>query len=466
MERQKARELEIQQMLVDVVTDKDIYYLADQNRYLMYRKGKGWKTYLAEAMHKVLGLTESVEKQCLDEVLRAARRLKETSAITFADCDDTVLNFLSRKDWLKPVEGDYNAVFDIVMQSLSDGKQENRDHIEKCLVYKYLHPEDYRIPCITISGGGGAGKNEFVEQVLATIFGGLQVAVLGTEAAFGQFNGQMIGKTVVFIDEAIVEKSDAEDLKRKVGNKTISINEKYGLQGTYDNTPWYWLGGNGTNGAVMLAKDVTDRRYSVLTVKHSVMYWVAKYLDIELPRVGAVLPDSHEAVQWYRENQWALSDRTQVSHWLHSLIERWGDQKFVPSALHADDYEAVAESQKNTLDETMEFVFKRDTFAHIEATTLYRVYRLLCKETSTGYVKKRNTFYTDARRWLEINMPHIVWRKINIKLGPKEKTSANVFTYLDVSMVARNDHDFIMLDDYGDDESVKEITEKVEWEAA
>jgi hypothetical protein len=438
--------------LAPYITEKDVYYVGEKNCYMMYQNEGGWKSYEPAAMAKLARLTSADDKEIFDDLLRATGRLKEYTVISFHKKPENILNFLSTEDWLHPTQGEYHPIFDIVMSSLSGGKQENRDHLEKCLVWKYKHPEDYKVPCITISGAGGVAKNEFVELTLSTIFGERQVIALGTEQAFGQYNGQMIGKTVVFIDEAIVEKSDAEALKRKVGNKTISINEKYGLQGTYENTPWYWLGGNGTNGAVMLAKDVTDRRYSVLTVKHSVMYWVCLHLAIDPPQIGEVLPASHEAVQWYQENANVLSDKEQVAKWLYSIVMKWWSQKFTPSALHSEDYQRVVASQKNYFDETMEYVFN-DKFKHIEGATLYRVYQLISKEATGGQasMKYRNKFYVDTECWLEKNRPDIEWgkRKVKTSGGAQrvEWTTAYMY-YLNKGKrdTLRNDCYYIMKD--------------------
>src|SRR6185437_7398932 len=306
IERQRELERVQQETYLNTITERDIYFITKMNKYVVYTEQKGWQGFDVGAMQRYMGLTSAGDKALFDDVLRVAGRMRMDTAISFRAIDGDTLNLLSKSDWLQPKEGDYHAIFDIVLDSLSGGKKENREHIEQCLFWKYTHPEDYKLPCITISGAGGVCKNEFVEQVLATIFTHRQVVALGVEAAFGEFNGQIIGKTVVFIDEAIVESSDANSLKRKVGNPTISINEKYGLQGSYENTPWYWLGGNGTNGAVMLAKDETDRRYSVMTVQNSVMYWVSKFLGIELPRPGVALSGNHAAVEWYRDHQHIL----------------------------------------------------------------------------------------------------------------------------------------------------------------
>lgn len=436
------------------IKKQDIYYVAETNQYIKRSvstdgNNDKWVFVSPEAAEKVWRLNTREQKQVFDDVLNSLGRLKTATVMSFYKQPDDVLNLISRSDWIEPKSGQYHPIFDVLMQSLSDGRQSVQDHIEKVLVYKYLHPECYKLPCITISGEGGAGKNEFVEQVLSTIFGKQQIAVLGTDEAFGAFNGTMLGKTVVFIDEALVERTKAEQLKRRVGNETIQINMKYGMQGSYDNTPWYWIGGNGTNGAVMLSGSITDRRYSVLAVKYSVMHWIAKHLGHE--EIGKdVLPSGHPCVEWYVKHCKNLSDREQVARWLGTLISKWGNQEYPPSALHEEDYQTSLHTQKSVFDDVMEFVFDERGFEHIEGSTLYKVYQLLHKaDNPKGNLLGKVKFITNAKDWIEKRHPEIVWKRFNIRVSDSKATSATGFIAQTVSgyQMRNNDRYVVTLHD-------------------
>lgn len=455
-ERRAKHAEKVKEILMKYINENEVYFIGGKlGKYVKYScvgdNAFRWLPFSQDAMYKTLRLTSKEDRDLFDDLLTQNGRMKDTSVMSFDPVPNNVLNFLKREVWLKPVAGDVHPLFDIVMESLSDGKKENRDHLEQCIVYKYLHPEDYRIPCITISGSGGVLKNDFVEQTLSAIFSRQQVAVLGVDAAFGQHNGQMLGKTVVFIDENVKDIAEASKIKRYAGNKTININEKFGIQDTFDNTAWYWIGANDTNGALFLEGEVTDRRYSVLTVSNSAMYHVAKHLQLPLPRKGVVLPGDHACVVWYRDNQHILSDSKCVSAFLAKLIEKWGDMKNPPSALHGEDYKRMINLQHNSFHKTMEHIFQDPQFTHIERDTLFQVYTLMCAKDGQKQKKTERGVYADTLRWLEVNVDDIQYvERANLKRADGKKSSANIYKNLNGKVgLIRNTAYYIGEDKWG-----------------
>ena len=419
----RAQTIDRIQILID---ENNLYFVADRNKYIIESGNKGW-IFMDVAGFKVYAmLTEAAEVKWINQYLSLHDRVKTTIVNTFNPTHPDMLNMLSTADWLQPEPGPVEPIFDVLLDSLSGGRQNVRDHIEKVFVYKYMHPEEYVLPCITISGEGGVGKNELIEKVFATIFGDQQIAVLGTEEAFGAFNGQMLGKTIVYIDEAIPSKVGAESLKRKAGNKTLQVNTKYGAQGTYDNTPWYWLGGNGTNGNLFLSGDSVDRRYSVITVTRNLMHWVGKHIGVEASGMGSSLPDGHPCVVWWSENKKHLSDKVSVSHWLYSVVVKWGLQQYAPSALHDEDYHELIETQKGEFQETMEWVFDDDHFTHIERPILYKIYVLKCKESQSQPRQQKN-FHADVTAWLMKNNKPYDCKKLSVKQDDGKHKTADVY---------------------------------------
>jgi hypothetical protein len=111
-----------------------------------------------------------------------------------------------------------------------------------------------------------------------------------------------------------------------------------------------------------------------------------------------------------------------------SVVKKWHDLEHVPSALHANDYAAVIEDQKSPLEETMECVFNRPGFTHIEGKTLYEVYKLMCAEASPGqYIRGRKKFLAHVRRWLNIHKPGVEWCRVKIRTYGDGRTMGTVF---------------------------------------
>lgn len=403
---------QIKNDIKSIILKNDIWYVGDQSLYVI-GVNQQW-TYLTQsAVYTCYDLNSQTHKQIFKEAMSELKRNKVKAVNTFQPVPDDYLNLMSTERWLQPVMNEpYHPIFDVLIQSISGGKTKAVEHIEQCIVYKYIHPEEFRIPCICISGEGGVGKNMLVDTIFSTIFGSNQVASLGTEEAFGVFNGQMIGKTVVFVDEAIVDKTDTESLKRKVGNRQININVKYGFQGTVDNTAWFWLGGNGTNGALLLGGDTTDRRFSIITVDKNMMYWVGKHLGIEVSGTE-VLKYDHDCVKWMNDNSSVLRDPKEVAKWLGHIISKWQHLKSVPAAFHDIDYQSIVDIQKSTATELAEMVFLDKDFTFIEVCVLYELYKQRAKQDGSK-PKKRNNFVADINAWLKKNCNTIEERSVTL----------------------------------------------------
>lgn len=445
----------------EIINRNNVHYVSEPNKYAVQNSQGVWTYIAVDAFYKQHLIHTADDKRTFDLVLSHMQRMKRKAESSFREQPDDVLNVLDRSRWLQPAPGPVDPIFDVLLDSLSGGRQNVRDHIEQVFVYKYLHPECYTLPCITISGEGGAGKNEFVDKVMKTVFGAHQVESLGTAEAFGQFNGRMLGKTVIYIDEALVDRTDANAMKRKVGNMTMDVNVKYGMQGSFDNTPWYWLGGNGTNGAVMLAGDTTDRRYSILTVSKNIMHWVGKHIGVDTGTGSKTLPGSHPCVQWFNEHKDKLSDPIHVARWLDSVVERWRDQKHVPSALHDEDYSKVRKAQKSVMEDVMESVFLDPDFTYISGATLYEVFKAqtAIDSPATRAVKNMTTFIQDAKKWLDDRELPIAYdtrkvvRGVSMdRSGEPEKTTLRMFyntTKGVKTQVKSNDIKYIHTDERG-----------------
>lgn len=137
-----------------------------------------------------------------------------------------VLNLFNNDNWVYPAETDaeIDPIFEVLINSISNGNIEAQRHIEKCLLRKIYNPGDSRIPALVWNGEGNVGKGLFVDILLNTIFGNGTATVRFSE--IDNFNGLLVGKMVVNIDESGRDNNSMNTLKRFIGNKTIGINQK------------------------------------------------------------------------------------------------------------------------------------------------------------------------------------------------------------------------------------------------
>jgi hypothetical protein len=416
MEEDEDWEMQVQLYLA-ILKANEIYYVASEHLYYQ------WERMCKEAViiqHSVWG---DGAFTAFDEALNQLNRKKMSVECSFFPKPDRVLNLMRRDHWLKPQEGEPHYAFDLLTMSLGNGKKKNMDHIEQVVYWKYTHPDEFRLPCLVIYGEGGAGKNTFVKEVLGTIFGPHQVLIADADKALGQFNGLVQGKTVVMIDEAVADKVNAERLKRTVGNRTIDVNPKYGKQGEHDNTPLYFAGGNDRSGAILLANDATDRRWSILRVDKSIIQHLAEDKVISFD----------DALVEYDKLKHAYSDPDEVAKWLNYLIERWQHLEMPPVGLHDDDYQKLIEVQKSPMDEVFEIVFLRDDFEYIDGSTLHKLYQRYAKEVNPSLrgLLGKNKLLEQARLWNDRRKTGIEWGKVKTvsRWDRNQLTTTTAFFY-------------------------------------
>ena len=417
------------------------YYVAEQDTYILF-DNHGVPLYLkAVPLTKKLGLETQEEKADFTRFLREADRIKDRAVTTWNGHAPNDLNLMSTADWLVPIDEPHDPVFDVIMDSLANGRKEVKDHIERCIVYKYMHPEEQRIPAIIISGCGGIGKNEFVENVLGTIFSHKQVVTVDGQVVFGQHNGPMLGKTVILIDESIKAKQDAEKLKRICYNRTISINMKYGIQGIFDNTAWFWLGSNDVDGGIMIAGDVTDRRWSVFKADKHIMYWIAEYIEYSGVTGYERSPfgSRHPCVKWWNENRSKLRDKAHVSRWLRHIVEKWIDSP-LPSALHNTDYDEIHREQKSLFYDLIEAVFD-ERFHYIKGYDLHQLWMAKNKDEGRTRYWGKVRLFTEVKAWFVANGKDIEWTPVSVSNLAGKRSSSTAFKKVGVSSLVKPNTD-------------------------
>lgn len=458
---QEANNIAIRQArteeLVSKIDDDNIYFVANQNKYLYYDHTRNiWDALTSEATYKLFRAYSREEKGLFDSTLSDKGHNKIRVVNTFKQHTEQELNLIDRTKWLQPISLEngeqVDEWIDLLITSVTGESQGAKDHLEQAIAWKYCHPEDYKIPAQSPYGKGGAGKNKFIEMTLAAIFGREQIAVIGTEEAFGNFNGQMMGKTIVFIDEAVSEKSNSESLKRKVMNSSVNINVKHGIQGTFDSTALFFISGNGTNGAIKLAGDVTDRRFSLYHNERSMFEIISSLWDVYWNDKNENDPGNTVMKDLYDDNEWRFGDPTKVGKWLGYIIEKWiPTMKAAPRAYHDKEYAELVEVNKAEWQSCLECVFnpQEQQMAHINHITskdLFTLYELVAK-----YPLKKERFYNEAKHWLKKTHPDWLWDKITINitiLGKKQRTSTYAFVRGGGRTFDNNTDHFIEMDEF------------------
>ncbi len=331
------------------------------------------------------------------------------------------LNLLDMSTWIKPEAGEHHWLFDIIIHTLACGQADKIEHLERLIAFKYTNPDCPTLPALVIHGEGTCGKNLLVEQVLSTLFAGAVCS--GTvDTLMGQFNTPLIGKVVGLIDEASAKKVNHDKLKNMLGSSVFWANEKGLRQYECPALAWIIISSNKHEGGIFLDRSGADRRYSIFHVeaKRDLYFWLTPILNAATDREHTV----EEATIWLKEHfEGILCDKTQVSHWIHALIEKHKG-KSIPLAYHGDDFHRMMDIQKPVEELLIPDVFNDPEFSHINRVTLYEGYKILSKNDERQNILSSRYFYARVRAWLKANKPDMI-SEIDKQHRQKEYDSGN-----------------------------------------
>jgi len=275
----------------------------------------------------------------------------ETSSFLYAKWDDSLVYNKARKVskfWTEPDfdnADEYNKDFDLIMYCVGGGKQENIDHLEQWLAYKYLFPERVaNTPNLDLCGIiGGNGKGRYIE-IGKTIF----TPVCVTQAAAKELNDGFTGTwemaTILYFDEPTEKELPSSKVKTATGGEEQRIERKGIDSYTADRNFSMVALSNNDKGVFKLAgtgMGGEDRRYSVIST------------DIALTQHIIDLEKCTEEQAGIRANEIAamVKNRREVARWLAAMIMRHNIGNMAQlRPLHGEDYRARFEDQKSDLD--------------------------------------------------------------------------------------------------------------------
>ena len=401
---------------------EQFYFMMTSNAYLQVVDGT-LHFFKSQAIKEVeAGFADKEWSNIWKRTLAAQSRVYLDIAFSFNPLPPTTLNLTDRSVWVKPQVGTPHKVFGYVLDSLGGGKPANADHIEQCVRWKYLHPEDFLLPCLTIYGEGAIGKNLFVLTVLGRLFSPRQVNALRSQSATGRFNESLLGKTVVLIDESLAGKADMEALKQLVGNPTIDVDKKFVAAIVCHNTAWYIIAGN--KAPITLSDDKSDRRWSILYVPpgrtllrviadKEAMMTTEEGISMTAEQIGRLtdgdwLPYERQAQTWLDAEVWRLSDEREVAVWLYHICDKWKHLTARPVEQSLDKPILQAEQEKSWMAFAKAVFFERDgieddaklVFSHIKRSTYCEMYREYHKLYFQGMSLGRSSLYKITSDWL------------------------------------------------------------------
>jgi hypothetical protein len=313
-----------------------------------------------------------------------------------------------REHWIKPdyTSTEYDAMLDFLILTVAGGKQENVEHLEKWVAFKYLYPnKNANIPNLDIGGlPGGNGKGRFVE-LLKTIFTNACVIQAHREE-LEKFNSNWEMAVVLYYDEPEEKELAAGKLKQATGSEDMRI-EKKGIDATMADRNYNFIFlSNNEKGVVKLSGGSDggeDRRYSVITtdiVQYDMLLengFTVEEAQAELDRIAQVL----------------IKDRTQVARWLGKIIKKYDIENLKNlKPLHGADYQARFEEQKESIVEAFDKILPVvESQCFIPLNILSDLTRLLTENTAHKdknvgekfelYLKRNQIAYTvqDRKQW-------------------------------------------------------------------
>ena len=224
-----AAEEAAQAMMAGFIETFDIWFTAETGLWWNFEHGEYHAAKPEAFREKFRGyLSASEDAYKLFQQTMDVQERKINTACYAWENQPGCLNLLRLEQFCQPIEANgYHEIFDLLFTSLGGGKAENVEHLEKLILAKWQHPENYLLPCVVFADGGGTGKSVLVSKFLVTLFGKKNVADnLPLEMAFGKFNRAIAGKVIVFVNEAPEDRQDDKGMLRVIHSPEINIEAK------------------------------------------------------------------------------------------------------------------------------------------------------------------------------------------------------------------------------------------------
>lgn len=249
--------------------------------------------------------------------------------------------------WLEPNFNDepYDSDFDLLIYCVGGGKQENIDHLEQWIAYKYLYPERVaNTPNLDCGGSpGGNGKGRYAE-LCRTVFTPNCIVPAAAKELNDGFNASWELATILLFDEPTEKELPPGKMKQATGGEEQRVERKGVDAYTADRNYSMLALSNNINGVFKLSGTGTggeDRRYSVMTTNIVMTDEIQRREQITREAAGI------------RANEIAqkVKNRALVARWLGAMIQKHSVHTLdILRPLHGADYHQRFEDQKSAID--------------------------------------------------------------------------------------------------------------------
>lgn len=240
--------------------------------------------------------------------------------------------------------------FDMLMYSLSGGKKENQDHLEKFILHKVInYRKQSTTPDLVIVGHVGGNGKGILQMLIRLMFPQQCSGKANAKTLNGNFNAIMMGKLIVFFDDQDSKEIPLEIVKQLAGSDTMIYEEKGKDQFEGEKThssAWFAnkmpfrLTPGGQEGGV-------DRRFSIMrtnitfleSIRHHYAQTTGEEMSVEHSKeVAELIVSKH------------LFNRVNIAAWFQHLQAKHPevDANYTLKALHGEDYHYFLEDQQNS----------------------------------------------------------------------------------------------------------------------
>ena len=356
---------EIEPLLLKAIEDNHVSYNVLSNKFI-FCKDMGDNTrgvinpvfQSFEGTRATTAFSKMIDKYLFDANLNIQRLVltknkthyQETASFLSAKWTPAnVYNKASviRKFWLEPVfEQAYDPDLDMLIYCVAGGKQENIEHLEKWIAYKYFWPErSANTPNLDLGGSpGGNGKTILIEMMKTIFTPNCVVPAVAKELKDG-FNASWELAVILHFDEPEEKELPASKMKNATGGVEQRVERKgvdayssdrnYSIVATSNNPLGVFkLAGSGTSGE--------DRRYSVMNTDKPLV-------DEAMNRYGIDEEAARALISTLASKK--IRDREDVARWLGAQILKHNIPVIdMLPPLHGEDYKQRFEDQKSSWD--------------------------------------------------------------------------------------------------------------------